>query len=208
MSLAWTLVLTLSLIFQQPQQCRAAYKFGKTEMAILNAFNTMFDVRNEFLKHVMEAASLPVLAPILVRSGAIVKGITQDEVQKQLQTAGLGTVLHGLSLLPITLPVSALHLLSAPMAVPYRRRIGRAVMENGLRKEIEVAIKELQELAALTDRYEYRHNFVNIVPQPTLEHSSNHYTAEDVLKTLKKPPTAKLSSVAPPTDAPPHIAMM
>jgi len=63
-----------------------------------------------------------VLAPILVRSGALLgdKNVSPSYVEEQMRNAGIGTILHGMSLLPITLPVSAFHLLSAPVAIPYR----------------------------------------------------------------------------------------
>jgi hypothetical protein len=93
------------------------------EQAIIGAFTSLTDIRNDFSRHFLEAISLPVLAPILVRSGALLgdkSSISPAYVEDQIKNAGIGTFLHGLSLLPITLPVSAVHLLSAPVAIPYR----------------------------------------------------------------------------------------
>lgn len=101
------------------------YRLTPLEQAIITAFTSLTDIRNEFSRHFLEALSLPILAPILVRNGALIgqKVFTSDEVQEQIKNAGIGTILHGLSLLPVTLPVSALHMISAPIAIPYRYRL-------------------------------------------------------------------------------------
>ena len=102
-------------------QSHSCYRLSPLEQAIITAFSSLTGIRNDFSRHFLEALSLPVLAPILVRNGALLGGKVEPSiVEKELKNAGLGTILHGLSLLPITLPVSAVHLLSAPVAIPYR----------------------------------------------------------------------------------------
>lgn len=97
------------------------YRLTPVEQAIISAITSLGDIRTDFSRHFLEAVSLPVLAPILVRNGALLGGkVSQSIVENEIKNANVGTVLHGLSLLPITLPVSAVHLLSAPIAVPYR----------------------------------------------------------------------------------------
>ena len=52
-----------------------------------------------------------------------------------------------------------------------RRRVGRA-LQNQLRKDIVVVARQLQQLADLTEKQSYNMNYINIVPQNTLEHST------------------------------------
>jgi hypothetical protein len=166
----WATNITLLLLVQN-YYC---YKLTSVEQAIIGAFTSLGDIRNDFSRHFLEAISLPVLAPILVRSGALFgdkSSISPSYVQDQIKNAGIGTFLHGLSLLPITLPVSAVHLLSAPVAIPYRRRVGRA-LENQLRKDIAAVVLQLHQLADYTDKQSYNLNYINVVPQNTLEHST------------------------------------
>lgn len=80
--------------------------------------------------------------------------------------------IHGLSLLPITLPVSAISLLAAPIAVPYRRRYGRMFLENQLKKEITEVIKELSMLEKYTEQQNLKHSFIPILDQNSLEPST------------------------------------
>jgi len=160
----------LHLLFIDHHEC---YKLSSAESSIVNALTTVGDIGNDFIKQFLEALSLPILAPILIRSGAIRgKSLSPKDVENELRNSGIGTVLHAMTLLPITIPVSTLHILTAPVAVPYRRRIGRAILENHLRREIVEAVRQLQALATFTENQELKLNWINVVPQNTLDHST------------------------------------
>lgn len=49
--------------------------------------------------------------------------------------------------------------------------MGRA-LENQLRKDITVVMRQLQQLADFTEKQSYNLNYINIVPQNSLEHST------------------------------------
>lgn len=73
----------------------SSYKLNPTELSIINTLNLLTDLRNDFSKHFMESISLPILAPILVQSGAVAKGIQAikpSEIEQQIKNPGLGTV--------------------------------------------------------------------------------------------------------------------
>ena len=113
-----TCTILAILVLIQSHNC---YTLTPLEQAIISAITSLADIRNDFSRHFLEAVSLPVLAPILVRNGALLGAkVAPSIVENEIKNANVGTVLHGLSLLPITLPVSAVHMLAAPVAVPYR----------------------------------------------------------------------------------------
>jgi len=177
------LFVSLAALFLLLIDGHGCYKLSSTETSIVKAINTFGDIGNDFLRQFLEALSLPILAPILVRSGALGgKSLSPKDVEQELRKSGIGTVLHAMTLLPITIPVSTLHILTAPVAIPYRRRIGRAILENHLRREIIEAVRQLQALSTFVEKHEYKLNWINVVPQNTLDHSTLALKRMDALR--------------------------
>src|SRR5437764_385102 len=113
--LSFQLFVSLSCVILLLINEHECYKLSSAETSIINALTTFGDIGNDFLKQFLEALSLPILAPILVRNGALRgKALNPKDVEEQLRNSGIGTVLHAMTLLPITLPVSTLHILTAP----------------------------------------------------------------------------------------------
>jgi len=126
------------------------FQFNQLELLAIQALSRLREIYGEnWINQLMVAFAFPLLAPFLVRSAAIGRSdpLSSDEIINNLSNAHTGHYLHGLSMLPLTLPMGFLRMMKVPIQrrMALNRRSRRSLNDDKIDQLIYI-VEQLDEL--------------------------------------------------------------